>query len=199
MSFTLIQALGWLDYYKYIVIFPLAIIEGPIITILSGFLASLGSLNPVFAYLVIVAGDVVGDSFYYLIGRYSNHLPKKLISFFGLTKGRIIYMEEKFKNNPKKIFSFGKAAHGLGAIILFASGLSRYSYKKFLIYNLILTLIKSLILIVIGYYFGRAYLSFKAYLDYGALFLATLFVFIYVIFLKYSKSFSQYENNNSDR
>jgi len=198
MSISPGEVLMWLDHYKYLAIFPLAFIEGPIITILSGFLASLGELNFILAYLLIVAGDMTGDTFFYLMGRYSQRLPKKLISFFGLTKGRIIFIENQFKTNPKKLFSLGKAS-ALGTIILFASGLSRFPYKKFFFYNLVLTIFKSLLLLIVGYYFGRAYASLKTYLDYGALGLAVLFIVFYVIFLKYSKSFSQYENNNRER
>lgn len=196
MVFSLDQALVLLNVYKYFVIFPLVVIEGPIITILSGFLSSIGHLNFLLAYVIIVMGDMTSDSLFYLMGRKSQRLPKGLMNFFGLTKGRIIYLQNQFAKSPKKIFSLGKAAHGLGPVVLFASGLSRYSFRRFFLYNLILTIIKSYLLILTGYYFGRAYASLKAYLDYGALILVVVFIILYFIFLKIS---AKYENPNSDR
>ena len=37
--------ISWLLAYRYAILFPLVIIEGPIVTILAGFLASLGQFN----------------------------------------------------------------------------------------------------------------------------------------------------------
>jgi membrane protein DedA with SNARE-associated domain len=52
--FSLIQVIGWLVHYKYVVLFPIMVVEGPIITVLAGFLASLGSLNLLAAYSIVV-------------------------------------------------------------------------------------------------------------------------------------------------
>ena len=37
--------LTWLLAYRYVILFPLVVIVGPIVTILAGFLASLGQFN----------------------------------------------------------------------------------------------------------------------------------------------------------
>jgi len=46
---------------------------------------------------------------------------------------------------------------GLGSIILMAAGLSKYPYKPFMWYNTLATLLKSFILLYIGYVFGKEY------------------------------------------
>jgi membrane protein DedA with SNARE-associated domain len=61
MIFTLSQIINWLEVYKYFVLFPVTIFEGPIITVIAGYLSSLGFLNFYVAYGVIVLGDTVGD------------------------------------------------------------------------------------------------------------------------------------------
>lgn len=68
MSFQ--QIISLLTAYKYFFLFPIVVVEGPIITVIAGFLSSLGYLNIIIAYLVVVAGDIVGDSAYYAIGFY---------------------------------------------------------------------------------------------------------------------------------
>jgi len=49
MLSTLLQIVNWLLAYKYLLLFPIAVIAGPIITVIGGFLSSLGYFN---AFLV---------------------------------------------------------------------------------------------------------------------------------------------------
>ena len=49
-----------LSYYKYWLIFPIMVLEGPIITVISGFLVSLGTLNAFVAYPLLFFGDLLG-------------------------------------------------------------------------------------------------------------------------------------------
>ena len=60
------QSILWLVHYKYLALFPLTRVEGPIITVIMGFFSSLGYINFFFAYAIIVVGDLVGDAFHYL-------------------------------------------------------------------------------------------------------------------------------------
>ena len=61
--FSLDQIIGWLLVYKYFILFPVMVIEGPIITIIAGFLSSLELLNPFLVYVVVVIADLTGSSF----------------------------------------------------------------------------------------------------------------------------------------
>ncbi len=47
-----------LENYKYIIVFPLTVLEGPIISVISGFLVYLGVMNFWGALLVLVVADV---------------------------------------------------------------------------------------------------------------------------------------------
>ena len=60
-----------LSQYKYLILFPLAIIEGPIVTVIAGFLCSQAILEPFYVFPIIVIGDILGDSLYYGLGRWS--------------------------------------------------------------------------------------------------------------------------------
>jgi membrane-associated protein len=185
---SLDQIVHWLIIYKYIVIFPIAVVEGPIITIISGFLASIHVLSFGGAFTVVALGDLVGDSLYYCLGRFGR---KKFISkfgkFFGLDEYRVERMEKHFKTHPWKTFIFGKVAHGTGSIILIAAGMSRVPYFEFLGYNIPTTFANSLTLVVIGYYFGHAYKSINKYFDYTSIFFLILLVALYVYFIRRAK------------
>lgn len=54
--------------YKYIILIPLSIIEGPIVTVICGFLVTLKFFNPFLVYVVMVLGDIVGDGLIYYMG-----------------------------------------------------------------------------------------------------------------------------------
>ena len=67
------------------------VIEGPIITILSGFLISSGHLNAIAAFLMIIAGELTGDTIYYKIGNMSKgHLPVKWGKIFKIRETKIL-------------------------------------------------------------------------------------------------------------
>ena len=48
---------------------PLAILEGPIVTVVAAYLASLNLLRLVDVILCVIIGDVIGDCILYWVGR----------------------------------------------------------------------------------------------------------------------------------
>ena len=70
MNPTLEHFIALLLQYKYFFLFPIAIIEGPIISILAGVLIARGVMDPWVSYTLLVLGDLIGDGFYYAIGRF---------------------------------------------------------------------------------------------------------------------------------
>jgi membrane protein DedA with SNARE-associated domain len=153
---TIATFLSWLLAYKYWALFPIAVIEGPIITVAAGFLVSLGVLNPIIAYVVIVAGDTVGDVLHYAVGYFGGQrFIKRWGKYFGVSLETIIPLEKTFADKGHSFFFWGKALHGIGGALLIAAGLIRYPFGKFLVSNVLGTLVKSAILMVIGFYFGK--------------------------------------------
>lgn len=55
------QIILLLTAHKYLFLFPAAVVEGPIVTVIAGFLSSLGIFNIFIAYAVVVVSDIVGD------------------------------------------------------------------------------------------------------------------------------------------
>lgn len=189
MFYILGQVVGWLIQYKYLVIFPFAVFEGPIITIVAGFLSSTGHLNFWLSFLTVVLGDWVSDTLYYFIGRFGREkFILRFGKYFGLNEARVEKVEGHFQNHPWKIFTFGKVAHGTGSIILVAAGMSRIPYFKFLWYNIPTTLANSLLMILIGYYFGHAYTRIDSYLRVYSLIVIAVVVGLYLYFIRKFKN-----------
>ena len=75
-------------------------------------------------------------------------------------------IKSHFNNNFGKTILFGKWTHSVGAPILIVSGMARVSLKKFLGYNLIGTIPKTMLFLAIGYYFGQSYVKVNMYFGY---------------------------------
>ncbi|HUZ60693.1 MAG TPA: hypothetical protein VMU83_18125, partial [Hanamia sp.] len=56
--------------FRYVILFPLAVVEGPILAVIAGFLCTEGYLNLFIVYTIIVLGDITGDTICYLFGRW---------------------------------------------------------------------------------------------------------------------------------
>ncbi len=68
MVFSIGEILGLLSGHPYAVLLPLAIAEGPLVTIAAGVLVAGSQLRFWPALAIVVAGDLVGDSVLYASG-----------------------------------------------------------------------------------------------------------------------------------
>ena len=181
-------------HYRYGFLLPGMIIEGPIVTIIAGFLASQGVLGFWASYGVAVIADLIGDTLLYGAGFFGGRrFIRRYGKYVGLNEARIEALEGHFKKHSGKTILLGKLTHGIGAAILAAAGIAKMPYKKFIILNFFATLVKSLILLVIGLYFGRAYEQANSYLNLfalGGLLLVPLALFLFIVPRKLVKYFA---------
>ena len=173
------QTFGLLYTYSYLVLFPLVVIEGPIVTIIAGFLVSLGFMDFWPAYLTIIAGDLTGDILYYSAGRWwLKTIYTRVLKFFDIRIKLYENLKETLRKNKAPFLFFGKLSHAVGGLILFAAGDAGLQVRDFLWFNFLATIPKSLILLAVGYYFGSTVSSFGKALDYTVV---GLFVFTLVM------------------
>jgi len=167
MLFTFSNMIKWLLNYRYFILFPLVVIEGPIVTIISGSLSAAGLLNFFLSYVIIVIADLVGDSIYYFFGRWGGqNFIKKWGHLIGLNSDRVIDIKNYFNSYGGRILIMGKISHGIGGIFLVAAGLAKMPFTKYFWFNFIATLVKSMALLLIGYYFGEALTKVKSLLGF---------------------------------
>ena len=169
--------------YKYLILIPLAIIEGPIITVICGFLVTLGVFNPLLVYVVMVSGDIVGDAGVYYIG-YSG---KRFLKYFKVTEEKLEKAKTYFHENHKKAIITSKLVHGLGVTGLIAAGAVHVPYKRYFKTCGLISVIQTLVLLVLGILFGHAYTLIGKYLNYYAAFVsvAVLGIIAFLVVRKY--------------
>lgn len=192
---TLRQIIGFFIKYKYQAIFPVAVLEGPIITIISGFLVSRGRLALIPALFVVFFGDVFSDTIFYLSGKGGRYIIKYL-KFLHISEEKLKRLENQFASSPWKTMIVAKVSYGLGTVFMIASGASRMSWKKFLEYMMSLDFIRSSILLAIGFYFGKAAIHIgPTYLKYYITAVVILLPTAYYIYNRRLRKSFQIDNN----
>lgn len=177
--------------YKYIILIPLSILEGPIVSVIAGFLVALKVFNPVLVYVIMVLGDILGDGIFYYIG-YSG---KGLFKYFNVSEEKIEKAKIYFHKNHHKAIAGSKIIWGIGTAGLIAAGALHTPYKRYFKTCALYSIAQSLIMMLLGVFFGQSYLIVGKYLNYyaaGASILA-LAVLLFVIFMK---KFKKNEKNN---
>ncbi|MFZ5982104.1 MAG: DedA family protein [Patescibacteria group bacterium] len=163
-------------------------IEGPIATIVSSFLASLGVFNIFAVFALSVLGDVLGDIACYGIGfwggkailekaRKKLHVKSKI-----LEKIEALFLHHGFKT----IFAV-KSTTGLCWITFIAAGAFRMDFRRFLTASLLGGLVWSSFLALSGYFFGYAFLEISRYIRFAGFFVIALAVLLYFLINLYKK------------
>ncbi len=195
--FSLGNAVALLSTWGYVILFPLAVVEGPIIGVVAGFLISLGQMGWIPVFVVLFVGDMVGDVIYYYIGRFG-HGPwaERLAARFGATPERQATFKEAFLKHDVKILLINKT-QALGSITLYYAGALRMPMMRFLWINVVGTVPKVILFEVMGYFFGESYMRISKYLDYigfATLLIPVLLIVGYILFKRYGKRSNARDN-----
>lgn len=146
--------------YTYFILFPIAILEGHVISLIVGFLAQLGYVNPFIAGAVIMSGNLTGDILIYWIGYYKGEkFLNRWGKYVGITSMSIEKSKKLFSNHHSKLLFISKLTNGFGLMIaiLFTAGLARVPFRTYLLWNFLGELLWTSLLITLGYLFGHLY------------------------------------------
>lgn len=190
----------YLAVYGYAALLPLAVIEGPAVTVFAAFLAAEGVFSVAAVYVVVVIGDLLGDVVYYAIGRWmigrwtrrrpsgrpqdrgayraaergadcgvdrgtdrgADHGVRRGVEhWMARLRRRVAALAPRIRTRAGAMLLFGKLTHSAGFAVLLAAGVARVPMRRFLAFNLLGTLPKSLVLVLLGYWFGKLYASLQ--------------------------------------
>ncbi len=175
--------------YRYLALFPLAAFEGPIISLVVGFLIHSGYLAILPSYAMLVLGDIIPDTIYYYVGRFGEE--KNLISKYASKEGFIAnnfpLVEKLWEKHGFKTMFLSKIAYGLSTIFLVSAGLVKMPLKRFLTYTIPITLFQYGVIMTIGYYLGQSYEAASKYIEYTGYFAAGIVVILIVVYIILSK------------
>ena len=151
----------WIESSKYVLLFLGCLVQGPIVTLASGFLFSLHTFDFIPMYLALFLGNLCVDMAWYAIGRFGTRsIIFKYGHFLGITPEKFKRIESYFSLYHQKILIFFKLTAGLGftIIALVAAGMFKVSFKKYFFLMFICNIIWILLLLAIGYSFGNVFM-----------------------------------------
>jgi membrane protein DedA with SNARE-associated domain len=184
------QALALILQFKYLILFPLAAFEGPVVSLIAGFLVYTGQLNPYIAFVVLILGDVIPDSVYYFIGRFGN--AKNLHSKVRVISNNFKRIETMWSEHGKKTMFLGKLAYGLSHFFLISAGLVKMPFRKFVAYAVLVTFFQFGILMALGYYLGGSYQAIASRIKGAEILIGALAVLIFVGYFTLSKRIKEW-------
>lgn len=178
----------WVIAHGYLIFLIFAVIEGPLITIAAGVATALGYFNVFIILGLAFLGDIVGDLMYYGIGYVSHNLTRSpFFRFFGLTEERIMKIEKLLQTQTLQAVMLVKLSPIIGPIGLFVIGAARPPFKKFFWPAVSICIPKSFFYVLLGFYFGQAYVELNKILAHGQYIALGLGVFLIVSYLIYQK------------
>jgi len=185
---TFVSILGWVTGNSYIFIFLAMVVEGPMITTAAGFASSLGYFNIFSIFILSVLADVLADTLYYVIGYIGRiKLIEKYGSKFGLTHKRIKKLDGLIYKHTIKSLVAIKLTPTLATPGLIIAGASKVPPKKYILLSLAMTIPKSLLLISVGFFSGKAHSVANNYLHYTKYALPLLAIVLFISTYLYQK------------
>ena len=148
---------GFLIEHGGALILPLSVIEGPVVSIVTGFLSAQGYFTWYWAFCLLVCGDLIGDMIYYWVGISGGTSLLRLCRWFGLRGTVSPELRRDLKQNATRMLLIGKWTHSIGCLVLIGSGMLRLPLPRFLLVNLLATIPKSAVLLGLGYFAGENY------------------------------------------
>lgn len=162
MNFILNNIIPYLIVYKYLTIFTIAFGAAFIVPIPSGSIlmaasafAKFGYFNIYLVIILSIIGNIVGDNLGYWLARiYGNEILCK-IGFRRILESRSFKnIEEKFNKHPGFII-FASRFEVLSTLsVNLLSGVSKTSYKKYLLHESIGSIVQVCFYSLLGYFFA---------------------------------------------
>ncbi len=143
---------GVLIAYGSVLILPLSVIEGPVVSIVTGFLSGQGYFHWYWALCLLVAGDVIGDVLFYWLGRTGRTPLAGLVRRLGVRRTVPREVQDGLRQNAAKMLFIGKWTHSIGWFVLIGSGMLHLPLPRFIVLNLLATIPKSAVLFSVGYF-----------------------------------------------
>jgi membrane protein DedA with SNARE-associated domain len=145
--------------YRYWILVPLAMLEGPIVAFFAGTLASLGYFNIYLLAVFFFARDIIMDGGYYALGHfgYKTRLAKWLLKKIGVTPEHLEQVRLLWERNAGKTMFFGKLSYGIASSFIVVAGIVRMPLKKFFAWGALVAILQYGTLLLLGYFFGNAF------------------------------------------
>ncbi len=150
-----------LSTYGYLILFLYSFGGGFFALVAAGILSYAGKMDITISISVAFVANFIGDSVLFYIARYNKTL---VMPYIKKHRRKLALSSVMMKRYGDKIIFFQKFIYGIKTLIPLTIGLTRYSFKKFTIYNLISAFIWALIFGLGSYKSGKYLLKVVIFL-----------------------------------
>ena len=142
--------------YRYLILLPLAFVEGPVVSFLVGFFVSTGHVDLVPAFLILLVADLVRDTVSYGLGRFGETRPfvRRYVGRSGIGQDQFAILRNLWHVHGVKTMFVSKLAYGLSTPFLISAGLVALPWQRFVILALTVSATQYAGLMTLGYFFG---------------------------------------------
>lgn len=141
-----------LTEHGILILFGLALMEGPLVVLAATALAHMGAADIRAVWTVAVLADLAGDLLLYALGRYApDLLPQRLRPQLVQQKAAAL-----FRLRGPQILLAAKLTHFAGLPTLISAGFGQMNMGTFLVWNLLGTVVKVSVIILVGWHFWQA-------------------------------------------
>jgi len=141
-----------IEIYGYWALFVGTVLEGETFVVIAGFLAHQGYLQLKFVMLISFLGSLLGDQFYFYIGRRKGRSFLEKKPSWKKKTDKIQLLIEKHQNFLMLSFRF---LYGFRTVTPFVIGMSNIKTGKFAILNTFSALMWAILVSTGGFMFGR--------------------------------------------
>jgi membrane protein DedA with SNARE-associated domain len=142
-----------ISHYGYVALVIGTFVEGESFLIVAGFAVHLGYLKLQWVILAAFAGSVAADQLYFFLGRVKGEAFLKRRPRWATKVERVWKLLDRYRT----LFAIGfRFVCGFRTVTPFAIGLSNIRASRFFVLNMIGALAWSVIVALVGYFFGAA-------------------------------------------
>jgi membrane protein DedA with SNARE-associated domain len=171
---------------KYLFLFLIYLIEGPIAGFISAMISSTGQLNIYIVAFLLVSGEIGADIVYYFLGQKSSEkrINKKLRRY---EDSKILTSIQNVLNqHPVRTLIFAKTVGNIAVpTILLIGRYKLLKFKNFLLWATIVCFLKDFLVLFFGYSLG---ISLESFLDGYDMYkfvgiIISLLVILYILYI----------------
>lgn len=191
----------FLKLYGYWLMLPLMVVEGPVATLISAMLSSLGAFNVFVVLFFSVLGDIVGDVVFYALGyKFGMGFVRSVGKYMGITEKLVLRMEKYFVLHGGKTIFAVKSTTGLCWATFVAAGIVKMDFGKFLKYSFYGGIVWSGFLVVMGYFYGYLWREIRDYIKFigWIIFIVVAVTFFVVAVYKNKRAKKMLEESNKE-
>lgn len=145
--------------YRYWILIPLSLIEGPVVAFVAGTLASVGYFSIWFLAALFFVRDVGLDGVYYAIGHFGGRtrFARKMLAKIGVTDDHLKNVRVLWEKRPGWTMLIGKLSYGIASAFIVVAGMVKMPLRKFFAYGSAVAVLQYGTLLLLGYFLGASF------------------------------------------